>query len=296
MAGCGAAFALINSTATIAGGSIDPALFVALARFFNYHWFPSYMGTFWEDHARLFLPFLGTVSLALMSFQRRGQPIDRLGLQCLAGFVAMLALTLLGIIVSLVSESAFLIKLALHRASLNALMVGGIFIVARLYNDFVSGGRFERAMAAAMLVAPFNSSSGIAPGLAVIRVGYEFAVAVAGKRVFSVLAASGVVAACIVALFAVYAANGLVPIVVRPAVLRHQFGDDRVSRGRRNVASHANAARSIVPRRRGRAWCRLGQAFKSARRQPGNKGVGLRVARRRALGQRQYAGRLALYG
>lgn len=212
LAGCGAAIALINSTATIAGGSIDPALFVALARFFSYHWFPAYMGTFWEDHARLFLPFLGTVSLALMSFQRRGQPIDRLGLQCLAGFVAMLALTLLGIIVSLVSESAFLIKLALHRASLNALMVGGIFVVARLYNDFVSGGRFERAMAAAMLVAPFNSSSGIAPGLAVIRVGYEFAVAVAGKRVFSVLVASGVVAACIVALFAVYAANGLVPV------------------------------------------------------------------------------------
>lgn len=212
MAGCGTAFALINSTATLTGGGIDPTLFVALARFFSYHWFPSYMGTFWEDHARLFLPFLGTVSLALMSFQRRGQPIDRLGLQCLAGFVAMLVLTLLGIIVSLVSESAFLIKLALHRASLNALIVGGIFILARLYHDFVCGGRAERAMAAAILVAPFYSSSGIAPGLAVIRVGYEFAVANATRRAFSPLTASGIVAASIVILFTIYAANGLVPI------------------------------------------------------------------------------------
>lgn len=212
MAGGGTAFALINSAATLTGGGIDPALFVALARFFNYHWFPSYMGTFWEDHARLFLPFLGTVSLALMSFQRRGQPIDRLGLQCLAGFLAMLALTLLGIVVSLVSESAFLIKLALHRASLNALMVGGIFIVARAYHDFVCGGRVERAMAAAILVAPFHSSSGIAPGLAVIRVGYEVAVANATWRAFSLLAASGTLAASIVVLFTIYAANGLVPI------------------------------------------------------------------------------------
>ena len=124
----------------------------------------------------------------------------------------MLVLTLFGIIVSLVSESAFLIKLALHRASLNALMVGGIFIVARLYHDFVSGGRFERAMAAAILVAPFHSSSGIAPGLAVIRVGYEFAITNTRKRAFSLLVASGIVAASIVILFAVYAANGLVPI------------------------------------------------------------------------------------
>ena len=60
--GCGAAFAVIIRRHTISGGSIDAALFVALARVFNYHWFPTHMGTFWEDHARLFLPFLGTVS------------------------------------------------------------------------------------------------------------------------------------------------------------------------------------------------------------------------------------------
>jgi hypothetical protein len=95
-------------------------------------------------------------------------------------------------------------------------MVGGIFIVARLYHDFVSGGRAERAMAAAMLVAPFHSSSGIAPGLAVIRVGYEFAITATGKRLFSLLAASGIVAASIVVLFAFYAANGLVPLWFGP--------------------------------------------------------------------------------
>ena len=222
--GCGAWTLWIASQSTISAGQVESEVFVALTRAQNFHWYPVFLGVFWEGHSRNFVPLMSTLALlawSLGSAPKCSSGIDR---QLVAGIAAMLVLTVIGVIVSVAAPAPVLIKLALHRADRNALLVGVLLIVRALYRDLIEGDRVERGLAAILLLAPFQSQFGIPPGPALLRLGYHVYSAARIPRISASTVVAGMLAAAIVVLLGVYHAAGL---VTDPAAI-HYLGLNKV--------------------------------------------------------------------
>jgi hypothetical protein len=170
--GCSAWLGWLSSEGNITGQGVDTRTFVAFVRAHNFHWFPSYMGVYWENHHAHLLPLLST--LALIAWALGRQPPEDLGVvrQVSAGILAMMVLCVIGLINAELAQSPFLIKLALHRADTLALLVGGIVIVRALAYDLVSNDPIERALAGYLLILPLVAPLGLAPLPVALRVAY----------------------------------------------------------------------------------------------------------------------------
>ncbi|MCC7483945.1 MAG: hypothetical protein IT529_03055 [Burkholderiales bacterium] len=125
---------------------------------FNYHFFPVEFGVFTQADVR-FLPLLSLAVLWCHYLTRVGldpQTVRRLA----AGMILMAALSVLGVVLSVVAPSPFIAKLSLHRASLLAVLVALPVVVAGLWRDLTGEAPVLRIAAAGTLVAPFLMDPG----------------------------------------------------------------------------------------------------------------------------------------
>jgi hypothetical protein len=167
--GGGAWFVWVTGQGTISGGQVDPQWFVALTRAQNYHWYPLYLGVFGQYHDAHFLPWLATLTLTVWALGVASREDRWLARDAATGLAALVFATALGVIVSEYVAVPVLIKLALHRAGQAAVTIGAVFILHALWRDLTRGEAPERAVAAMLLLLPFQSSVGLVPGLVCVR-------------------------------------------------------------------------------------------------------------------------------
>lgn len=209
--GCGAWLALLSSQGTITGGAIEPGTFVALTRAQNYHWFPFYLGVFWELHANHFLPLISTLALIAWSVSRpryRGELVSR---QLATGVAVLMAVCLCGVAISALVPSPTLIKLALHRADTMALLAGGLLVTRALWCDLDEGDAVERTLAAYILLLPFLSDVGFVPLPVAVRIAYAGWKAFRGRETSPALFVAIALAILALGLIACYRFAGIVP-------------------------------------------------------------------------------------
>ncbi len=215
--GCGGWFAFIASNGTVSGGEVPPETYVAYVRAQNFHWFPSFMGVYWESHERHLFPLLA--SLSLMAWAIGAQPAASRAIvrQLTAGIVMMLVLCSAGLLIAEFVKAPTLLKLALHRADRVALLIGGFFIIRALYQDLMTGDPIERGLAGFLLATPFIAPYGLAPLPVALRVGYAAFKAYRAGRWPQSLSVAMVPLALIGSLSVYYYSEGLVTLSRWPA-------------------------------------------------------------------------------
>lgn len=152
--------AMISASGHLGGGGIPSDMYVAVTRMESMHWYPVTMGLFWERHWERFLPFLTEVLLLLAFLPDQNGRLDERSRQMVAGFLAILLLTIAGVAISLWVPVPMLIKLALHRSSSIALLIGVLIVVPGLWRDATSGPPVRAALATATFVSCFICSYG----------------------------------------------------------------------------------------------------------------------------------------
>lgn len=170
LVGCGAWIAFLSTKGTLTGGDVDPELFVALTRAQSYHWFPFYLGVFWDSHANHFIPLLSTLALIAWALSEQLRQNARLAREAAIGISALMATVAAGLVISEFVAQPTLIKLSLHRAGQSAAVIGSLFIVHALWRDLTEGDAMERGLAAVLLLLPFQSTVGLVPGAVGLRV------------------------------------------------------------------------------------------------------------------------------
>lgn len=139
--------------AVIFGGAIPSQEWISLTKLNTVHWYPIESGLFTANPIERFVPFLSFLLLFL--FYATRPPISQyINRKIIAGLVAMMILTVTGIIFS-VFPIPVLVKIALHRASALFIMVGLIYIVTGLWNDIEYKPLLRRVAALLILISPF---------------------------------------------------------------------------------------------------------------------------------------------
>ena len=210
--GCGLWGAYVASRSTITGGSIAPELFAALNKAQNFHWYPVYQGLFWEEHSRQLLPLLSMLLLLTVSMNTRLAEWSAADRQLGCGMIVMAILSVAGVLVSLTTAPAALIKLALHRADTNLLLAGFFMVFRRLWRDMTQGKAVERVLAAFLFVTPFMTSLGMSVGPVLIRAGWEFRSPRRRSWFPAMAALAAALATTIVVLLITYWAAGVAPL------------------------------------------------------------------------------------
>lgn len=143
-------------SATISGGQIPVQDWLDLTRAFSSHWYP-------VDNNLLFTsgPYGGQyVLLLFVSFllmlahywpgrDTRSEVTNK----ALAGVLAMLGLSIVGLVISAVVPAPVLIKLALQRSNDLVIMMGLVYVVAGLWRDVQAHQWWRCAVAATVLVS-----------------------------------------------------------------------------------------------------------------------------------------------
>lgn len=209
--GCGLWTLYVAGRTSIAGNSIDSELFAALNRAQNFHWYPLYQGTFWEEHAARLMPVLSTLLVLLVALNGRFSELSTIDRQLVVGMIVLAAVTVAGVLISMTTAPPALIKLALHRADHNILLAGFFIIFRRLYRDMARGEPIDRVLAVVLFILPFFGQ-GMPAGPALVFAGRAL-VRNWRQRTFPVTAVliAGLSAA-IVTLLLIYWAAGLVSL------------------------------------------------------------------------------------
>lgn len=129
-------------------------LWLPLMVAFSYHFFPVQFGVFAEFAAERFLPLLSFLALFAHYLTRVGLSTALIR-RIAAGMLAMALLTCAGVLLSELAPAPTVIKLALHRASLVAVLVAMPVIVAGLWQDMVGASLVRRFCAAGTLLSAF---------------------------------------------------------------------------------------------------------------------------------------------
>lgn len=208
--GCGVWTFYIASHATITGGAVDAKTFIALNHAQNYHWFPSYNGFYWEEFWYKLLPLLSTLCLIAWSFDSRILPTfvrPKLAL----GAIFLSAVCCIGLLIAETVSWPPLIKVALHRADTNVLLIGGLVLIPELVRDIREGNAVERFLSAYLLFFPLFFETGFTPLPVALRIGWGAYLAWRSREVGFGLRAAIALMALIVALLIFYSLAGLIP-------------------------------------------------------------------------------------
>jgi hypothetical protein len=160
---------LLSTNSTITGGAVDPVDFVTFTRAQNYHWYPSFLGVFWELHPNHLMPLLA--SLALVAWAFHALPAQR-EVGVIAGLLLLGLVCIAGVLVAEFTTVPTLIKLCLQRVDRSILLIGGIFAAKALLDDLRGGDPVKRGLAVVLLLLPFQSEYGLAIGPVALRVAY----------------------------------------------------------------------------------------------------------------------------
>lgn len=139
----------------ISGDAVDPRLYIALTRLMSFHWFPITIGVFSDRAFETSIPFAGFMLVVVAVLRPFSSTAGRRDAQIGAAVLFLLAVTAVGVFASEYSGIPFLVKLALHRASSVALLIGAIVLVPRLAGDVISGSIVRAPLAAALLLLSF---------------------------------------------------------------------------------------------------------------------------------------------
>jgi hypothetical protein len=150
---------LVLGVGTASGAEFPPRLWFGLTRLFSHHWHPIAEGMLTTKHEAAFLPFLSFLVL-LGYFLGRAAPLGELDRKAAAGMGGMLAVTALGLVLTLVPVTPALTKLALHRANDLVLTVGLVYVVAGLWDECAARPAWRPLVAAVALASPFFSRPG----------------------------------------------------------------------------------------------------------------------------------------
>ncbi|QWG14871.1 hypothetical protein KMZ29_09545 [Bradyrhizobium sediminis] len=172
----GAWLVYLTRTSSIGGGGIPDDIYVAIVRVMSVHWFPFDLGLFWERQWEVLIPFLSVMILFVAYLPSREGEIVGIARQIGVGCLAMLVLTVAGVLASRYLPQPFLLKLALQRSSSLILIFSLFFIVPGLWRDAtVHHSLLRAALAALALFAPFLVPAGVPLALAVLLGGLVLA-------------------------------------------------------------------------------------------------------------------------
>jgi hypothetical protein len=142
-------------TANVVGSNVDGTQFEEVTRLMSFHWYPVGMGVFGARSWETLLPSLAMLTVFAACIRLRTPDTAAGDGQLLAGVAGLVVLSLLGVWISLSSTDPLLIKLALHRASLIALLLAAALSVPRLFALAVGGQFVLAAMAGGLVLLPF---------------------------------------------------------------------------------------------------------------------------------------------
>ncbi|MFC1805571.1 hypothetical protein ACFL09_01155, partial [Planctomycetota bacterium] len=134
-------------------------LWFSLTRLSSYHWYPIHKGLLTYAHRAALLPFLSLLALTAFYLTRSGSPGER-ERRVLCGIGATLAITVVGLIFSVVDVSPLMTKLCLARSNEMVISVALVYVVAGLWGDIATGPPWRQLAAAVVLAAPFFSNPG----------------------------------------------------------------------------------------------------------------------------------------
>lgn len=211
IAGGGSWLWWLSTQGTIGGGDVDPQLFVAFTRAQSYHWYPQYLGVFWELHANHLVPLISSLALIAWSISTPRYRDDVVVPQLLAGITLLTAICICGVGVTLFSQSPFLLKLALHRADTMALNLGMLLVIRAVWLDLLAGDLLERILSVILILVPFQSDVGMVPYVVAVRVAFAAIKSWHRGEGGAALIAAIVLAGSALALVAFYRWNGIVP-------------------------------------------------------------------------------------
>lgn len=157
----GAWFLFAYSDTNITGGTIDGQLFVTLTRLMSSHWHPVHIGVFGERAWESVLPATALIALCavlMANSPASNLPVDR---SLAAAIFVLLVISLIGASLSETSQSPFIIKLALQRASLVAFLLASGLSIPRLVALASTGPMALSIFAAAFVALTFVRSHGL---------------------------------------------------------------------------------------------------------------------------------------
>lgn len=157
----GAWFLFAYSDTDIAGGTIDGQFFVTLTRLMSSHWHPVHIGVFGERAWEGLLP--ATALFALCAVLMASSPMSNLVIDrsVAAAIVVLFVTSVVGAFLSEASQSPFVVKLALQRASLAALLLAAGLSIPRLLALALRGPIAISIFAAAFVALAFVRSHGL---------------------------------------------------------------------------------------------------------------------------------------
>jgi len=148
--------------AEIAGGAIDPKIWIELAQTFSFHFYGIDNGLLGRYYDERVPPLLSLAVLAVFYLPRASSTPRRCN-AILCGFLLLAITAVAGLLISSQHViSPLLVKLQLPRASAVFITICLIIAVAGLYQDLLKGSIATRALAATLLLAPFFARPGFA--------------------------------------------------------------------------------------------------------------------------------------
>lgn len=150
--------------AQISGNSVPASDFISLTRMMSFHWYPVDIQVFTTRSYETFVPFLSFCALLIFYLRDDRLISSVVRRQLAAGFIALVLLTIFGVVASEFLHLPFLIKLALHRASLIILILGSIVVIPGLWIDLAGGRRLRAFVATLILLLPFVTPNGVPIG------------------------------------------------------------------------------------------------------------------------------------
>jgi hypothetical protein len=196
----------------LSGDAVDPALYVEIARLMSFHWFPISIGVFADRAFETSIPFLGFMVLIVAVLRPYTHGAGSVDVEIGAAILFLLVITAIGIVASEYSGIPLLVKLALHRASSVALLLGAIVVVPRLATDVISGSIIRAPLAATLLLLSFWRDHGPPILLCAIFAGvvlFQERTRKPGAEVVALTAAIG----GLIALVAIFAQTVAMPLV-----------------------------------------------------------------------------------
>ncbi len=149
--------------------------YVSFSRLLQSHFFPADLGFLSHSHWRILSPFLGLLLMFFFAIYQSDWPDLRKN-QLLIGSYTLLGLSMLGIFISIYSNSPFLIELCLIRASTLITLIAPIIIMISLVQKWRKGEWFWVAVYGAFLFTGFLSFYAMTPFIAIMAIVATFIV------------------------------------------------------------------------------------------------------------------------
>lgn len=196
-------------------GGISNKIWFDLSRFSSFHWFPVDYGLFTTGHQELFIQFIAFL-LLLVFYISKINPLQEIDRKMLLGILSMVFFVIAGIIISMFDFSSSLVKFSLIRGDELIIIVGLIYIVNGLWNEFNSLNIWRNIAAAIMLISPFILKPGYPLLFSILLASPASILVLKGNRDIRNLLVFFITLASIL-LIGIYAATGMAGLWSSPA-------------------------------------------------------------------------------